>query len=107
MQANPELFAKLKDIYDQMAREAEEMQAVEARYFEYIDKLKKQGCPKEVLSGLLGKSVYDYIREYEYLYSWDEWEFFIKTEFEEFYNCFGPSSWSYMSDQEKLKAAIE
>ena len=86
---------------------AEETQAVEARYFEYIEEIKEQGCPKEILEGLLGKTLYDYICEYQYCYSWDEWECLIKMEFEGFYNIFGPSAWYYIPDQEKLKAAIE
>ena len=82
----------------------EDSQAIEARYFEFIAELKSRGCPQDALAELVGRSVYDYICEYEY--SWEEWEMVITSEFQDFYNTFGPSSLNYMPDQEKLKSAI-
>ena len=82
----------------------EEAQAIEARYFELVARLKELGCPQEDLNELIGRSVYDYICEYEY--SWEDWELFIRSQFEDFYNTFGPSSMNYMPNQERLKDAI-
>ena len=82
----------------------EETQAIETRYFELVARLKKLGCPQESLNELLGRSVYDYICEYEH--SWEDWELFIRSQFEDFYNTFGPSSMNYMPNQERLKDAI-
>lgn len=82
----------------------EDMQAIETRYFEFIEHLKSIGCPQEALAELVGKSVLDYICEHDY--SWDDWEVVITGEFYDFHNTFGLSSLNYMPDQERLKAAI-
>ena len=82
----------------------EEVWAIETRYFEFIEHLKSIGCPQDALAELVGRSLYDYICEYEY--SWEDWEMIITSEFKEFYNTFGSSSLNYLPDQEKLKAAI-
>ena len=97
-------FSDSSEEEDSIPLTAEEMQAIETRYFEFIEHLKSIGCPHEALSELVGRSVYDYICEYEY--SWDDWEMVITGEFQDYYNTFGPSALKYMPDQEKLKAAI-
>jgi hypothetical protein len=97
-------FSDSSEEEDSIPLTAEEMQAIETRYFEFIEHLKSIGCPHEALSELVGRSVYDYICEYEY--SWDDWEMVITGEFQDYYNTFGPSALKYLPDQEKLKAAI-
>ena len=97
-------FSESGEEEDSIPLTAEEMQAIETRYFEFIEHLMSIGCPHEALAELVGRSVYDYICEYEY--SWDDWEMVITGEFQDYYNTFGPSALKYMPDQEKLKAAI-